>query len=127
MGASADSQTVGSQSGRWVSGLFGGSKVRGEVVCGRLDAFVAPIVEEEPKDQSYVDWVQLHNAKVRESLRGSANLTQRLSGESDELEQERPPERVLKGEAFVVKMIEQRLRLRSSKRSAEGPTKPSGL
>ena len=94
-----------------MSGLFSRSpRVRGELVCGRLDTFVAPSVDEEPKDVPDLDWVRLHNEKVRECVRGSVNLTQRLNGESDEPDQEHPPERVVKGEAFMVKMLEQRMR-----------------
>jgi hypothetical protein len=102
MGAGISSQVT--------DGLGWPTRTRGKVVSARLETFVAPAVEDEPKDLSYVDWVQFHNNKVRENLRGSANLTQRLNGDADENEQERPPERVLKGEAFMVKMLEQRLR-----------------
>lgn len=111
MGTGAGLQIIGVQGGRLVSGLFGRSTgIRGEKVCGRLDVFVAPSVEDEPRDRSDIEWVRQHNAKVRESVRGSTNLTQRLNGDSDEPEQERPPERVVKGEAFMVKMLEQRRR-----------------
>lgn len=111
MKVGAGSQILGVQGDRFVSGLLGRSMgIRGGVVCGRLDAFVAPIVGVEPKNLPDPEWVRQHSAKVRGSVRGSTNLTQRLNSESDEAEQERPPERVLKGEAFMVKMLEQRMR-----------------
>jgi hypothetical protein len=107
----AGSQALGLQGSRRVTGLLGRSTgLRGELVCGRLGAFVAPVVEVEAESTRDLEWVRQHNAKVRESVRGSVSLTQRLSGESDEPEPERLPERVVKGEAFMVKMLEQRMR-----------------
>ncbi len=113
VGESASSRDPRAQGGQWVSGFLGRSKgVRGELVTGRLDSYVAPVVEVGRKSARDLEWVREQNAKFRASVRGSGNLTQRLSGESDEPEQERPPERPIKGEAFMVKMIEQRMRRR---------------
>ncbi len=91
---------------------MGRPKTRGELVDGRLGAYVAPIVEVERQDAHDLDWVRQNDARFRASMRGSENLTQRLNAESDEAEQESLQERPIKGEAFMVKMIEQRLRRR---------------
>ena len=117
MGASADSQTPGIHSGGWMTGLLGRNPLtrgRGVAVCERLDVFVAPVLEEEePEDLSDVDWVRLHNAKVRDSVKGSADLTRRLSGEDDEIKPAPLPPRAIKGEALMAKILEQRLRRNS--------------
>ncbi len=111
VGESAGSRIPGSQGSSWVSGLFGKSKVmRGQVVSGRLGAYVAPVVEVERQDAQDLEWVREHNAKFRSTMRGADGLIQRLNDDSDEAEQERLPERPVKGEAFMVKMLEQRMR-----------------
>jgi hypothetical protein len=116
MGVSTDRTglQIGSVQVGWKEvGLLGRSRhkgIRGEVVCERLGTFVSPALEDGPDDLPYGEWVQYHNDKVRGSLRGSANIGKRLNGEAEEAEKERPKERVLKGEALMVKLLEQRMR-----------------
>ena len=71
---------------------------------------VAPIVDVEPDSAGDLASARAQSAKVRDMLRGAADLNKRLSGESDESEQERLSERPVKGEAFMVKMLERRRR-----------------
>ncbi len=94
----------------WVSGLFGRPKTRGELVDGRLGAYVAPVVEVERQDAPDLERVREHNAKLRATMRGADGLLRRLADDSEEAEEERLPERPIKGEAFMVKMLEQRMR-----------------
>ena len=90
-------------------------KIKPELVTDRLDHFVAPAAQPEPMDAPDLEWVQQHNRSVRQSLKGSKDITKRLNGEPEEKPAFQPKERVMKGAALYMKMLEQRLAERSKR------------
>lgn len=83
-------------------------------VTNRLDHFVSPELEQEPSETRDMAWVQEHSRSVRQSLKGSKDITKRLNGEPED-EMELPQEeRVVKGAKLFVKILEQRRRSKDS-------------